>query len=58
VELREKEFSGAVRTTLRRDRALSEGALVDALPGAAWIMAAVALLWPFPFKLMRRRVID
>jgi len=39
-------------------RALSEGALVDALPGAAWIMAAVALLWPFPFKLMRRRVID
>jgi lipooligosaccharide transport system permease protein len=38
-------------------RALSEGALTDALPGAAWIMAAVLLLWPFPFKLMRR-VID
>ncbi len=39
-------------------RALSEGAFVAALPGAAWIMAAVLLLWPFPFKLMRRRVID
>lgn len=39
-------------------RALSGGSLVDALPGAVWIMAAVLLLWPFPFKLMRRRVID
>jgi lipooligosaccharide transport system permease protein len=39
-------------------RALSAGACVDALTGAVWIVIMVALLWPFPFKLMRKRVID
>ena len=28
VDLREKKFSGAVRTTLRKDRVFSEGALL------------------------------
>ncbi len=39
-------------------RALSSGACSDALAGAVWIVIMVALLWPFPFKLMRKRVID
>lgn len=39
-------------------RALSAGACMDALTGAVWIGIMVALLWPFPFKLMRKRVID
>jgi lipooligosaccharide transport system permease protein len=39
-------------------RALSAGACRDALTGAVWIVIMVALLWPFPFKLMRKRVID
>lgn len=39
-------------------RALSSGACANALVGAGWIIAAVILLWPIPFRLMRRRVID
>ncbi len=39
-------------------RALSSGACREALIGAVWIAVMVALLWPFPFKLMRKRVID
>lgn len=39
-------------------RSLSTGMFIEALPGAVWIVAAAVLLWPFPFRLMRRRVID
>lgn len=39
-------------------RALAAGACMDALTGAVWIVIMVAFLWPLPFKLMRKRVID
>lgn len=39
-------------------RSLSAGDPANAAAGAVWIVAAVVLLWPFPFRLMRRRVID
>ncbi len=39
-------------------RALSAGSCADALSGVVWIVVIVILLWQFPFRLMRRRVID
>lgn len=38
-------------------RSLSAGAGWDAVGSMAWIVVAVALLAPFPFRLMRRRII-
>jgi lipooligosaccharide transport system permease protein len=39
-------------------RALSSGACMDAATGVVWIGIMAAVLWPFPFRLMRKRVID
>ncbi|HOD76224.1 MAG TPA: ABC transporter permease, partial [Syntrophorhabdaceae bacterium] len=38
-------------------RALAAGSPGDALEGALWIIVVVVLLSPFPFRLMRRRII-
>jgi len=38
-------------------RALAEGSPGKALEGVIWIIVVVIILAPFPFKLMRRRII-
>jgi lipooligosaccharide transport system permease protein len=38
-------------------RAFTGGAFRAALGSMAWIIAVVAMLGPFPFRLMRRRII-